>query len=160
MTASRRFLCDEMLAGLARWLRAAGHDASTPEKGEPDQRLIARAAVQDRLFLTRDRPILLHRASIGLVVMLESESLDDQAEELKRRLAVDWLADPFSRCLVCNVAVEPARPADLAGIPEQARALPGPIRRCPSCDRVYWPGSHERRMRARLEAWAGKPGAC
>jgi uncharacterized protein with PIN domain len=30
----------------------------------------------------------------------------------------------------------------------------GDARRCPACERIYWPGSHHRRMRARLEAWA------
>ncbi|MGH6943501.1 MAG: Mut7-C RNAse domain-containing protein [Geminicoccaceae bacterium] len=24
---------------------------------------------------------------------------------------------------------------------------------CPVCRRVYWPGSHARRMKARLERW-------
>ncbi|EKV30925.1 hypothetical protein C882_4262 [Caenispirillum salinarum AK4] len=151
---ARRLLCDEMLVGLARWLRAAGHDATTPVRGEPDQRLIARAAVQDRLFVTRDRPILKHRAAAGLVVVLESDDLDRQAAELRERLRLDWLAAPFSRCLVCNVPVDEAGPEDVGRIPEQARALPGPFRVCPECDRVYWPGSHERRMRARLETWA------
>lgn len=150
----RRVLCDEMLVGLARWLRAAGHDATTPVRGEPDQRLIARAAVQNRLLLTRDRPILKHRAAAGLVVVLQADDLDAQAVELRDRLCVDWLAAPFSRCLVCNVPVADAGPSDLLRIPEQARARSGPFHVCPTCNRIYWPGSHERRMRARLERWA------
>jgi uncharacterized protein with PIN domain len=150
----RRILCDEMLEGLARWLRAAGHDATTPRRGEPDQLLIARAAVQDRLFLTRDRPILKHRAAAGLVVLLETDDLDGQAAELRDRLRLDWLHAPFSRCLKCNVPVHPASAADLAALPETARRLPGPFQRCPTCARIYWPGSHERRMRERLTAWA------
>ena len=28
----------------------------------------------------------------------------------------------------------------------RSRDLPGPVRRCPDCGRVYWPGSHARRM--------------
>lgn len=32
-----------------------------------------------------------------------------------------------------------------------SRTLPGPVRRCPTCARVYWPGSHARRMRAALQ---------
>lgn len=150
-----RLLCDEMLVGLARWLRAAGYDAATAVPGDDDRRLIARAAVERRLFLTRDRPILLHKAAAGLVVVLEAQALDAQALELRRRLALDWLADPFSRCLVCNVVLAPARPQEIARAPEQARDGGGPFCRCPSCDRLYWPGSHARRMRARLESWAG-----
>lgn len=151
-----RLLCDEMLVGLARWLRAAGHDAATPVPGDDDRRLIARAAVEERVFLTRDRPIARHKAAAGLVLILESESLDAQAVELRRRLRVDWLADPFSRCLVCNVSLVTARPQEMARAPDAARLGGGPFCRCPSCERLYWPGSHARRMRARLEAWAGE----
>lgn len=153
----RRLLCDEMLMGLARWLRAAGHDATTPLRGEPDHMLIARAAVQDRLVLTRDRPILKHRAAAGLVMVLESDDLDSQAAELRVRRRLDWLAAPFSRCLICNVPLIEAGPKARRLVPEQARNLPGPFRTCPVCARVYWPGSHERRMRARLERWATSP---
>lgn len=149
-----RLLCDEMLVGLARWLRAAGHDAATPVPGDRDRRLIARAAVEERLFLTRDRPIALHRAAAGLVVILDAESLDAQAHELRRRLALDWLAAPFTRCLVCNVALDRAGREGMARAPAAAREGQGPFCRCPSCERLYWPGSHARRMRARLEGWA------
>ncbi len=36
-----------------------------------------------------------------------------------------------------------------------ARGLPDPLRACRRCDKLYWPGGHVRRMRDRLEAWAG-----
>lgn len=39
--AEPRFACDAMLGGLARWLRAAGYDASWQE-GITDQELIGR----------------------------------------------------------------------------------------------------------------------
>lgn len=29
----------------------------------------------------------------------------------------------------------------------------GPVTACPDCGRIYWPGSHVRRMRARLDCW-------
>ena len=38
-----RLLCDEMLRGLGRWLRAAGHDVVIAS-GEPDRALLDRAA--------------------------------------------------------------------------------------------------------------------
>jgi len=33
-----------------------------------------------------------------------------------------------------------------------ARALSGPVRRCPTCVRLYWAGSHVRRMERVLAA--------
>jgi uncharacterized protein with PIN domain len=41
-------------------------------------------------------------------------------------------------------------------MPASARALPGPLQACPACGRLYWPGSHVRRMQARLEAFAAQ----
>jgi len=148
-----RFLCDEMLHGLARWLRAAGYDAAGAHRGADDRSLIARTAAEGRLLLTRDRAIAHHRAARGRAVILDHDTLDALAREVRERLGVNWLHAPFTRCLICNVPLEPARPADLARLPGDTAARHGPLRRCPSCKRVYWPGSHIRRMRARLERW-------
>lgn len=44
------------------------------------------------------------------------------------------------------------------GLDARARALGGPVRACPACGRLYWPGSHVRRMRAKLARWRGLTG--
>jgi uncharacterized protein with PIN domain len=155
------FLCDEMLRGIGRWLRVAGYDTAIAGDGMTDGDLLELAGAEGRVVLTCDRK-LARLASTGLpVVTLTSEGLDGAARELSQRLRIDWLHAPFSRCLVDNARLEPAGAADLARIPEQARLGPGPIVVCPACRRVYWPGSHVRRMRARLERLqrAGDPTA-
>lgn len=158
MSALLRLHCDEMLAGLARWLRAAGHDATVARRGDADALVLARAGAEGRALLTRDRGLTQHANAAGIVLLLENDALDAQAAELRRRLRLDWQAAPFSRCLVCNVVLVPAGPTGRSRVPEAARALPGPITECPTCHRVYWPGSHVRRMEERLRAWA-RPGA-
>lgn len=159
--AIQRLLCDEMLAGLARWLRAAGHDVVLMPPGSPDARVADAARRDGRPLVTRDRDFASPSA-MGLVAGLEvvslgSDDLDRQAAELTRRLGLDWLAAPFTRCLVDGAVLEGAAADD---VPEAARARGGPFHRCPACGRIYWPGSHVRRMRARLEALAdaGKAG--
>ena len=58
----------------------------------------------------------------------------------------------FTRCLLCNAALHVLDPAvALPLLPEGVRELPGPVRQCPVCSRLYWGGSHVRRMRAALE---------
>ncbi|HYC02085.1 MAG TPA: Mut7-C RNAse domain-containing protein [Azospirillaceae bacterium] len=149
-----RLLCDAMLAGLARWLRAAGHDTALAGEGRPDAEVLARGRAEGRLLLTRDRR-LAEETPGGDVLLLGSDDLDAQAAELVRRLGLDWTHNPFSRCMLDNTPLRPAGPADLAAIPEAARTLPGPFRSCPCCGRVFWPGSHVRRMEARLRGWKG-----
>jgi uncharacterized protein len=36
-------------------------------------------------------------------------------------------------------------------LPKGGRGIPGPVRRCPACGRLYWDGSHVRRMRTALD---------
>jgi len=148
-----RLLCDDMLTGLARWLRAAGHDTAVPEPAQPDGEIMVRCRAEGRVLVTRDRRLAQAAADQVETVLLTSEDLDDQALALVRALGLDWTSAPFTRCLVDNSLLEPADAVDLARIPAQSRAMPGPFRRCPSCRRVFWPGSHVKRMTARLQHW-------
>ena len=150
-----RFLCDEMLAGLARWLRAAGYDANMAPPGAPDRAVVECAKTQGRTLLTRDRAILQIKGAADFTYMLETENLDGWARELRERLNIDWLARPFSRCLVCNIDLTDADAEALARMPADSRAGPGPFRECPNCHCGYWPGSHVKCMTQRLTGFAG-----
>ncbi|MGE5505394.1 MAG: Mut7-C RNAse domain-containing protein [Actinomycetota bacterium] len=150
--AAPTFFCDEMLHGLARWLRAAGYDTAMAERGQGDRAVLARSVAEGRLLLTCDRALAQRRAAEGQVVVLAGRHLDAWVAELSRRLCVDWGLAPFTRCLVCNHALAPAPPSVTAGVPAGACGL-APLTWCPQCARVYWPGGHVRRMAARLARW-------
>lgn len=151
-----RFLCDEMLGRLARYLRAAGYDTALASGGAPDQVWLAVAQREHRILLTCDRAIAA-RSGRAHVLALRQGSLDEQATALSEGLAIDWLWRPFTRCLVDNTCLLPAGD-DLQ--PQVPVALRGrALRSCPRCGRLYWAGSHHRRMRARLASWhSGSPG--
>lgn len=147
----RRFLCDEMLGRLARYLRAAGYDTVLAAGGLPDSVWVELAQSEARLLLTCDRLLGEACAAEGLVLNLQQGNLDRQAETLRRRCQVDWLWRPFSRCLVDNTLLAHAAGTALAdGLPD---VDPATLRICPDCGRVYWAGSHYRRMQNRLRAW-------
>ncbi|WP_031555135.1 Mut7-C RNAse domain-containing protein [Parvularcula oceani] len=146
-----RLFCDEMLVGLARWLRAAGDDTALAEPGTQDADILALAEAEDRLLVTRDRR-LAGRA--GRAVLLTEDRVEDQARDLGERTGLDWRAAPFTRCVVDNAPLRPATREERDAVPPQARGLPGPFRACPDCGRLYWPGSHVRRMSERLERLA------
>lgn len=152
MTASApRLLCDEMLHRLGRWLRAAGYDTAIAGGGLADREVLALAAAEARVLVTRDQA-LAARARVS-VVGLGSDDLDACAGELRTRLGIDWLRAPFSRCLVDNTPLVPATAADRERLPAGVWAPDQGVTACPSCGRLYWPGGHERRMRARLAGW-------
>lgn len=70
-----RFYCDEMLARLARLLRAAGYDTLLSEGGEQDAAMAGRARAEGRVLVTRDRE-LAARAAPGSV-LLSQDKADD-----------------------------------------------------------------------------------
>lgn len=149
-----KLLCDAMLKGLARWLRVAGYDTELPRPGEGDRDLIERARREGRRLVTRDRKLLEFRHADETVIHLQSNSLENCVVELSARLPIDWQYRPFSRCLVCNRALEPASKARREAAPTDVRGQA--LWQCPACGRLYWEGSHVRRMRRRLQDFTRK----
>ena len=152
---SPRFLCDVMLARFARYLRAAGYDAALADGHWLDRDILSLAAAEERWLLTVDRRILEHNASRGRTVMLPHGSLDAQAAELTKHFSMDWTGRSFTRCLLDNAVLDPLPAAKLEQVPQDARRPGEPLLCCPVCGRVYWRGSHWRRMSGRLQRWGG-----
>ncbi len=149
-----RFICDEMVKHLARWLRAAGYDTLVHEDGGSDRALLARALREGRFVVTCDRKLTEMRGAAGPVIVLRASALEGRVAELGAAVPLDWLYRPFTRCLLCNTPLLEADEGQRHRLPEGARGRPGLLRACPRCDKLYWVGGHARRMRARLEAWA------
>lgn len=138
-----------MLGRLARWLRVLGFD-TLYDTLAPDAALVQRAHDEDRVLLTRDRELLRElRPRRGLEV--ESDTPAEQLVQVVRTLGIAAPRALFTRCLLCNATLADVGAEERAAVlPPASRGLPGPVRRCPECGRVYWQGSHARRMREEL----------
>ena len=148
------FLCDRMLIRLGRWLRAAGYDTAIQEEATTDRVLLSRALGEGRLLLTRDRKLTEYREAPGTVLLLAGNTLVESARALTTGAGLDWLHRPFTRCLVCNAPLEPAPAEAREDLPKGARTLADSATWCPRCAKLFWRGSHARRMEDRLAAWA------
>ena len=149
----QQFLCDEMLARLGRWLRAAGYDTLIAKPGDSDRLLLKQAIDEERLLLTRDRKMLELKGAEEVVLLLADGDLDSWAGELAARLDLEWLNRPFSRCLLCNGLLQPGA-GDYAGqLPAYVPAEGIPCFHCPACAKAFWLGGHSERMRRRLAQW-------
>lgn len=138
-----------MLGRLARWLRVLGCD-TLYEPALDDRTLVALANGDGRVVLTRDRRLLRDLRPARQLEITSERPL----EQLHAVIDACALAPPtelFTRCLLCNAILDDV-PRDQARslLPPNSRDLPGPTRRCPSCGRIYWLGSHARRMRETL----------
>ncbi|MCG6943692.1 MAG: Mut7-C ubiquitin/RNAse domain-containing protein [Thiohalocapsa sp.] len=149
-----RFLCDTHLGKLGRRLRLLGfdtllaQDASGEDPG--DDALVRLASEQHRILLTRDRA-LLARPSLTHALAVPQAPVDAQLRDLIERLHLQRAAEPFTRCTCCNTLVEPADPAELPALPPGVLARQDRFWRCPGCGRVYWEGSHHRRLRGLVD---------
>lgn len=143
------FAVDAMLGRLARWLRVLGYDA-TYDPALSDRALVSRAAAEGRVLLTRDRHLLRELRPTRALEVTHDAPLE-QLRALIARMELAAPAELFTRCLVCNAPlVDVPASAYATLVPPESRGLPGPVRQCPVCERVYWPGSHARRMRRAL----------
>lgn len=160
---SAPLVADAMLGRLARWLRALGRDVVF-DTDLQDVDLARTARDEGRLLLTRDRRLCTERGSPDWCRLVEARRPRAQLRELDRPLdlfAPGWRSALFTRCMVCNTSLEDVDadairhdlPPEVSGDP---RVRSVGFRRCPACRRVYWEGSHTRRMRRWLDAVAAK----
>jgi uncharacterized protein with PIN domain len=145
-----RFVADAHLGGLARLLRMAGFDTRY-DNAYRDSEVADLAGREGRIVLTRDRELLkLRRITRGCYV--HALKPVQQLREIVDRLDLERSVRPFSLCLACNA---PLRAIDQAAVLER---LPPAVRAnqhfttCDVCHRVFWEGSHWRRMREALAA--------
>jgi len=144
-----RFILDVHLGALARALRTLGLDTAW-EPPFDDGELAARAAVEGRVLLTRDRALLM-RKLVTHGCLVRSLHPQAQVEEVLRRFRLQEKLRPFTRCLSCNAPLEELPAAEARPlVPELVAQLYDGFRRCPSCRKVYWKGTHWQDMARRL----------
>ena len=145
-----RFLADAMLERLARWLRVLGFDTASGSAAT-DAELVRRAKEEHRALLTRDRRLAQQWSVPDSLLVVRDEPIEQLREVISHfRLTVP--RQLFTRCLLCNTRLRPVSAEEVRSrLPPAAREGPQTLRCCPNCGRVYWEGSHTRRMRAALE---------
>lgn len=142
------FVLDGHLGRLARYLRMAGFDTLW-DAAARDEELARTSSRSHRVLVTRDLG-LLKRREVRHGYWVRATDPARQLVELVRRFDLSRLAAPFQRCLRCNAPLAAvAKDAIAARLPPRVRARHESFKRCPSCDRLYWAGTHQQRM-ARL----------
>ena len=139
---------------LTTWLRAMGFDTVFAGHAA-DGELVEQALREGRIIVTKDRRLLersLITQGVLQAVAITADHLEDQLRELGRHVHLEGHRSDFTRCLECNVLLEPVEQ-------RQVRDLVSPyvfetqstFSHCPSCGRVYWAGTHLHHMRGLLE---------
>lgn len=138
-----------MLGTLAKWLRLLGYDTLF-DPALDDHALARLARAEGRVLLTRDRALAARRGLQSLLVT--EEELEAQIAQVVRTLGPP--PDAMPRCAVCNgeLTVVPKN-AVQSLVPLYVFHTQSEFRRCLSCGRVYWRGTHWPHIAARLAEW-------
>ncbi len=149
-----RFVADNNVGRLARWLRVLGYDTLLFDDRD-DNEIISLALGGGRVVLTRDRGMLMRRVVTSgrlKAVLLESENPAEQLKTIVGRLHLTG-DDAFSLCVECNRPLVPVNKEDVYDdVPPHVYETQRSYMKCPSCRRVYWRGSHWEYMNGRLQS--------
>jgi uncharacterized protein with PIN domain len=116
------------------------------ENDYDDKSLFAISVGQERILLTRDRRLLMHKA-ITRGYLLRSLEPHEQLVEVVRRYGLRKWIRPFQRCIRCNHLLQPVeKTAIIDRLEPLTKLYFDEFRICPSCKQVYWKGSHFERM--------------
>jgi len=151
-----RFVLDNHLGQLATYLRMLGFD-TLYRNDYQDEELTQVASQEGRVLLTRDRRLLMRKV-ITLGYCLHQTDPRQQAIEVLRRFNLFEKLHPFRRCLRCNAPLQPvSKQAVLDRLEPLTKLYYDEFHLCPSCNQVYWKGSHFQRMQGMITEMAHQP---
>jgi uncharacterized protein len=137
-----RFVCDVMLGKLAKYLRLLGLDA-VYLRDLSQLKNMSESALPWIFITRRTRFAGSHRT-----LVVHSDLTRGQVAELKDILKplIDR-SQVLNRCIECNELLEDIERTEVEHrVPEFVFHYYRRFRECPSCNRIYWEGSHARHM--------------
>jgi uncharacterized protein with PIN domain len=143
-----KFICDDNLGKLTKWLRTLGYDTLFFDPIE-DGELVKTALKDDRVVLSRDSELSRFKLKLGeKLIFIESEKPLEQLKQVVKHFELKTTKEQiFSRCLICNQILEKVDKEKIKDrLYPYVYQTQDNFMRCPQCDRVFWPATHVERM--------------
>lgn len=152
MAGDHRFVADQMLGRLSKWLRILGFDTLYLNP-TLDSDLLALCKKDDRILLTRDTLLLkVREVREGQVKSLLVDH-DELGEQLKQVIQSFHLK-PHSYMVLCpedNTLLEMVdKQTARQFVPRFVFQTQMDFSRCPKCNRFYWQGTHWQRIQEKV----------
>jgi len=145
-----KFMVDINVARLGALLRMAGIDTAYMP-GLIDKEIAAVAMEQERILLSRNRE-LLKRKRVIHGHLLRSQHPGEQLIEVIHLYGLKECLQPFTRCMQCNgLLVRVEKKIIMDRLEPLTRKYYEIFYICPSCNKIYWSGSHRVGMEKSLE---------
>ena len=150
-----RFILDINLGKLTRWLRWLGFD-SRMEKNVSDRTIVDLARQDKRIILTRDQGLLkIKEVTHGYWV--RTTDPEEQLTEVIKRFDLTKQFKPFTRCMVCNGLINQIDKAEVIDqLLPKTKSKFTHFFHCTSCFKIYWQGSHYKKLSLKLAAILNK----
>ena len=144
------FYADRTLGRLAKWLRILGFDTVSEIDASKSG---ADCSGNDRIRLSRKK-IFCEQDPTGDWIAIESDHVMDQVRQVIKTMEITFdMINPFSRCLKCNTQLETADKQTVRHlVPDYVWETTVSFNRCPTCRKIYWPGSHHSRIMKTVQA--------
>jgi uncharacterized protein len=150
-TGEKRFVADGHLGRLAAYLRMLGFD-TLYRSDYRDEEVARISSSENRILLTRDCG-LLKRNEVRHGYYLRGTEPAQQLVEVLREFDLIPTIVPFRRCMHCNGLLHATQKESVLHrlLPETAKHFEE-FYACADCKKVYWKGSHYRRMKSFIES--------
>ncbi len=149
-----RFIADNNVGKLARWLRLIGYDTLL-FKQKDDGQMIGTALNEDRVILTKDTQFMKRRLVTNgelKVILIKQDNPEDQIQEVVKTLNLSYHFNPFSLCLECTQTLVPQGKEEVhSRVPLHVFETQTQYTECPACHRIYWQGTHWQAMVKKLQ---------
>jgi len=147
-----RFVLDTHLGRLAAYLRMLGFD--TLYRNDYDDPSLANISVAEgRILLTRDIKLLM-RKQITHGYFVRNIQPQQQLLEILSRFDLFKAQQPFSRCMHCNGEINAVdKQAIVSQLMPDTKSFYDEFWQCAQCHKIYWKGSHYRRMQQFIAAF-------
>jgi uncharacterized protein with PIN domain len=150
MINAPQFVTDAMLGKLTKWLRVIGMDVMY-DPDTTDAQLLQCAERGGRIFLTRDRRLTQRRSPVQLLYV-ESDYYHEQVRQVVQAFHLADRIQVFTRCLRCNALLRAiAKEVVAERVPPYVYATQMTFKRCETCNRLYWGGTHRDNMLRQLQ---------
>ena len=159
MINAPRFIVDNNVGKLVKWLRIMGYDTLF-FGGSSDSGMIAIALNEDRVILTRDTQIMKRRVITSgqlKAILITSDEPELQMRQVIDTLNLNCQFRPFTLCLECNQPlVERSKEQVKDLVPPYVFQTQSQYVECPACHRIYWRGTHWQAMTKKLKKFMNK----
>jgi uncharacterized protein with PIN domain len=156
-----KFIADNNVGKLARWLRLIGYDTLLFRQKD-DSQMIKTALSEDRVILTKDAQFMNRRLVTNgelKAILIKQDDPKIQVQEVVKTLNLDYHFRPFSLCPECNRALIPRGKEEVQNlVPPHVFETQTQYTECPDCHRIYWQGTHWQAMVKKLQDLQGQGG--